>query len=213
MPVEQHLGWRATPLQVETGAARTLYRKPDGEEEEERRELPTQTHRTFKLIWEEFDKLGEAPLSAPASPPSFALPPASQWPRPEQSEGVPDLPSRISLLRAGRLNLGLRLGFPAAKFQHLAGMPESVLKEAARWKSLLKHQITGEIPKGSDAVDKDKLARAIWGIFSTNIAPDVAKGITGKLSGATGPGGVSYQLDLVLSIDFSVGGLVFTVKY
>ena len=53
----------------------------------------------------------------------------------------------------------------------------------------------------------------MWGIFSTHIAPDVARNLTRSLSTARGPAGVQLQLDLVLLTDFSGGGLTFTVRH
>ena len=76
--------------------------------------------------------------------------------------------------------------------------------------------LTGNVPSGWDQTDKGKLAEAIWGIFSTNIAPDLARSITSGLSTPAGPAGTSYELDLVLLTDFSSeigGGLSFTVRF
>jgi hypothetical protein len=73
--------------------------------------------------------------------------------------------------------------------------------------------LTGEIPTGWEAIDKGQLARAIWGIFSTHIAPDLASSISSGLSTSTGPGGLSLELDLVLLTDFSGGGLSFSVQF
>lgn len=71
-------------------------------------------------------------------------------------------------------------------------------------------------PSGWEQVDKAKLAEAIWGIFSENIAPDLAKKLTSGLSASTGHAGVSYELDLALITDFGKdlgGGVQFTVRW
>jgi hypothetical protein len=76
--------------------------------------------------------------------------------------------------------------------------------------------LTGKVPTGWEERDKAELARAIWGIFSTKIFPDLAAKITKGLSTTTGPGGLSYELDLVLISDFSKeigGGASFTVRW
>ena len=68
----------------------------------------------------------------------------------------------------------------------------------------MNQMLTGQVPRGWDAIDKAQLAGAVWGIFSTHIAPDLARKITSGMSGRAGAGGPSYELDLVLFTDFSV---------
>jgi Domain of unknown function (DUF4157) len=137
------------------------------------------------------------------------LPPPT--PAAAPSDPAPSLPSRLSLLSSGRFSLGLRLGFPEA--EDIAGAPPSALKESLARSELINQQLTGNVPRGWDAIDKAQLAQAVWGIFSTNIAPDVARSITRGLTRPAGPAGISYQLDLVLLTDFSGGGLTFTLRH
>jgi hypothetical protein len=95
-------------------------------------------------------------------------------------------------------------------------MPESALAESLRRAEIMNQMLTGNVPSGWEAVEKTQLVQAIWGIFSTNIAPDLARSITSGLSTPAGPAGVYYELDLVLLTDFSSeigGGLSFTVRY
>ena len=73
--------------------------------------------------------------------------------------------------------------------------------------------LSGRIPTGWEAIDKAQLASAVWGIFSTHIAPDVARRITSGLSTPIGPGRTSFELDLVILSDFSGGGISFTVRH
>ena len=120
------------------------------------------------------------------------------------------------MLNRGRFSLGLRLGFPELAGLSVPGMPESALAASLRRAAIMNQVLSGNVPSGWEAVDKGKLAQAIWGIFSTNIAPDLARSITSGLSAPPGPAGVSYELDLVLLTDFSSeigGGLSFTVRF
>lgn len=121
-------------------------------------------------------------------------------------------PSRLPLVTSGRFSLGLRLGFPEAEARELPGAPPSAIAESLQRAEFMNQMITGTVPEGWEAVDKAKLAKAVWGIFSTHIAPDVARKITSGLSTPTASG-TSYQLDLVLLTDFSGGGLSFTVQF
>jgi hypothetical protein len=72
--------------------------------------------------------------------------------------------------------------------------------------------ITGQLPSAYQ-LDKGKLAGAIWGIFSTYIAPDVARKIASGMSSKHTSKGISYELDAVLLTDFSGGGVSLTLKY
>lgn len=164
-------------------------------------------------------------LSVPALPPPSLLPPTSSpvtapSSAPSTSTGEetsePSMPSRLPVVTSGRFSLGLRLGFPELERPSISGMPESPLAESLRRATIMNQMLTGNVPSGWEAVDKTQLARAIWGIFSTNIAPGLANSITSGLSTPAGPAGVSYELDLVLLTDFSSeigGGLSFTVRY
>lgn len=164
-------------------------------------------------------------LSVPALPPPSLLPPTTSpvtAPSSTPSTGTgeetsePSMPSRLPVVTRGRFSLGLRLGFPELERPSIPGMPESPLAESLRRATIMNQMLTGNVPSGWEAVDKTQLARAIWGIFSTNIAPDLANSITSGLSTPAGPAGISYELDLMLLTDFSSeigGGLSFTVRY
>jgi Domain of unknown function (DUF4157) len=127
--------------------------------------------------------------------------------------GAPEPPSRLPVLNRGRFSLGLRLGFPEAEAKEIPGARPSTLAESLRRAEIVNQMLTGTVPTGWEAIDKAQLARAVWGIFSTHIAPDLARSITRGLSVPTGPGGASLELDLVLLTDFSGGGLSFTLRH
>jgi hypothetical protein len=148
------------------------------------------------------------PWQLPLIPPLTPVSPRSG----EESE-TPELPSRLPLLSRGRFSLGLRLGFPEAEVIEIIGAPDSSIAASLRRAEIINQQLTGEVPTGLEAVDTGKLAGAIWGIFSTHIAPDLARSITSSLSTSTGLGGVSCELDLVILTDFSGGGLSFTIIF
>ena len=81
---------------------------------------------------------------------------------------------------------------------------------------LLDQMLMGNPPSGWEQTDKADLAKAIWGIFSENIAPGLAKKLTSGLQTKSKPGKLTYELDLVLITDFSKdvgGGVQFTVRW
>ena len=141
----------------------------------------------------------------------------------EKKVEAPEMPSRVPLpwLSAGKFSLGLRLGFPGLPEEtelqkKLFGGKTDVLKETLQRAKIMDQMLTGKVPTGWEETDKSELARAIWGIFSTKISPDLAAKITKGLTTSTGPGGLSYELDLVLISDFSKeigGGASFTVRW
>jgi hypothetical protein len=188
------------------GAARVDVHAQD----EEGEPAAPRTEPRFTLRWDEAllrpPTLGVGPLLPPPTPPLLSPTPAAA-----PSDPAPSLPSRLSLLSSGRFSLGLRLGFPEA--EDIAGAPPSAVKESLARSELINQQLTGTVPRGWDAIDKAQLAQAVWGIFSTNIAPDVARSITRGLTRPAGPAGISYELDLVLLTDFSGGGLTFTLRH
>ena len=148
------------------------------------------------------------PWQLPMIPPSTPVSPRSG----EESE-TPELPSRLPLLSRGRFSLGILLGFPEAEVIEIPDAPDSSIAASLRRAEIINQQLTGEVPTGLEAVDKSELASVIWSIFSTHIAPDLARSVTSSLSTSTGPRGVSCELDLVILADFSGGGLAFTVIY
>jgi hypothetical protein len=131
----------------------------------------------------------------------------------EKEKDTPKLPSRLPFLSSGRFSFGVTLDFPDLEVPKLEGAPDSGLKEALAKGKVIKQVLTGRVPSTWEALDKGKLVQAMWGIFSTKIAPDLAKGITRKMSTSTGRGGASIDLDLVIFTDFSGGGLSLTVKF
>ncbi len=152
----------------------------------------------------------------PPSSPGLTLPASTPSTGTEEETSAPSLPSRLPVLKSGSFSLGLRLGFPELDPVSIPGMSESALAVALQRATIMNQILTGNVPSGWEAVDKGKLVKSIWGIFSTNIAPDLARSITSGLSTPAGPAGTSFELDLVLLTDFSSeigGGLSFTVRY
>lgn len=193
------------------------------EEEEKRR--PTTVEPAFRLDWGTLRRtrpgFGVGPLLPPLSLSPSLVPPAPPSPSlipPATGTDAgpaasPSLPSRLSVASSGSFSLGLRLGFPEPEARTIPGAPPSALSESLRRAEFMNQQLTGEIPQGWEAIDKGELARAVWGIFSTHLAPDLARSITSGLTTSTGAGGPSYELDLVLFTNFSGGGLSFSVQY
>ena len=193
------------------------------EEPEEQRPRPTTVVPALRLDWGTLRRtspgFGVGPLLPPLSlsplltpPAPLLVPPASASAGGDPS-ATPSLPSRLSVASSGSFSLGLRLGFPEPELRTIPGGPPSALTESLRRAELINQRLTGVVPQGWDAIDKGELARAVWGIFSTHIAPDVARSITSGLTSSTGAGGPSYELDLVLFTNFSGGGLSFSVVY
>jgi hypothetical protein len=221
------------------GAAHGLYAQSVREQEPRRMQT---TEPALSLNWELLAQLGLFPSMLPlAQPGTFQLtPPSLRAPSPAlpslglpsltppsttppgliptrpttpSSAPTPEAPSRLPIMTSGQFSLGLRLGFPEAEVREIPGAPESALKESLRRAEIISQTLSGKIPTGWEAVDKSKLASAVWGIFSTNIAPDLARRISSGLSTPTGPGRTSYELDLLILGDFSGGGISFTVRH
>jgi len=146
----------------------------------------------------------------PGLRPLWLTPPRSTTPA---SAGAPEAPSRLPVISSGQFSLGLRLSFPEVETSNISGASPSALQESLRRAEIISQTLSGRIPTGWEAVDKAQLAGAIWGIFSTKIAPDLASRISSGLSTRSGPGRASYELDLVLLSDFSGGGISFTVRH
>ena len=186
------------------------------EDEEERQ--PTTVERAFTLDWGRFARSNRFSLGVPQltlAPPSVLLPtpvlpggpilPPLTTPSQTGTQAAPAAtaaPSRLSVASSGSFSLGLRLGFPEPEAKAIPGAPASALSQSLRRGQVINELITGQVPRGWDAIDKAQLAGAVWGVFSTHIAPDLAKKITSGLSGTT-RAGASYELDLVLFTDFS----------
>jgi hypothetical protein len=159
-------------------------------------------------------------LTPPGQSPGIPSYPPGQTPLgpiPGQASGSaggasPSAPSRLSLKDIGSLSLGLRLGFPEMEDDDKPGAPPSAVKEAMQKAEILNYMVTGQLPSAYQ-LDKGKLAGAIWGIFSTYIAPDVARKISSGMSSKHTSKGISYELDAVLLTDFSGGGVSLTLKF
>lgn len=186
------------------GAPFGLHRK-DNDEEKKKKLKPPLTKPAFRLSPEELSK----PLEYYKS---FQFPMPSLAPKRGEKD-TPESPSRLLSIGSGRFSLGLRLGFPKPEGEKLAGAPGTGIKESFRKGKLMKHILTGKTPTSLEAVGKGKLAKAIWGIFSTKIDPDLARDITRKLSTSAGPAGVSFELDLAILTEYGPGGLSFIVRY
>jgi hypothetical protein len=154
--------------------------------------------------------LGLPSLTPPSTTPPGLIPPRPTTP---SSATTPKAPSRLPILTIGQFSLGLRLGFPEAEAREIPSAPTPAVQESLRRAEIISQTLSGKIPTGWEAVDKSKLASAVWGIFSTNIAPDLARRISSGLSTPTGPGRTSYELDLLILGDFSGGGISFTVRH
>ncbi len=155
-----------------------------------------------------------SPGPSSMGPGPMLLPPAGASQK--QEESASKMPSRLSIASSGSFSLGLRLGFPSSEAKDIPGMGGSALAESMRRAVIMEQILTGKIPPYWEALDKAQLASALWGIFSTKIAPDMARSITSRLTTPTGRPGASYELDLVLLTNFSSeigGGLSFGVKY
>ncbi|HUX28574.1 MAG TPA: DUF4157 domain-containing protein, partial [Terracidiphilus sp.] len=125
-----------------------------------------------------------SPLQQPTLPgissisPSSPTSPSPLAPTPSKTSGAPagaspSAPSRLSVHDFGPLSIGLRLGFPDMKTDTKPGMPPSAAQQSLQQAEILAYLIDGKVPSAY-TLDKGKLAGAIWGIFSTYIAPDLA---------------------------------------
>ncbi len=160
--------------------------------------------------------LGSVGLIPPTLSPSTPPGPNLTGPTPgagQPAQPAPAAPSRLSVINSGSLSVGLRLGFPNLENTDKPGTPPSGAQQALQQAQIMNQIITGQVPSAWQSLDKGKLAGAVWGIFSTYIAPDAARKITSSLSGKIGKSGPSYELDAVLLTDFSGGGISFTLRH
>jgi hypothetical protein len=172
--------------------------------------------------------LGLNPLKArtdPGLPPKAATAPVPAAPKSGSStSAIPSTPpSRIPVTTIGQFSLGLKLGLPgqtsilpgtppSRRPEPLAipGSAPSRLSEVLYQAEIMQQTLTGKIPTGWDAIDKGQLAKVIWSIFSTHLAPDVAAKLTSKVSG---PPGATRELNLVLNGDFKGAGVSFSAQF
>ena len=157
------------------------------------------------------------PLLPTAQP--FTMPP---MPAAKGAGAAPDLPSRLALKDVGPFSIGLRLSLPGPSSEIEGTPPErrkqspfavpgsgpSAMSVADYQFELLHLSMTGKVPTGFDAIDKGELAKILFSIASTHIAPGFFKSLASKVAGKPGTG---YQLDLSLTGDFKGGGFVFTM--
>jgi len=88
--------------------------------------------------------------------------------------------------------------------------PMTLRRPSTGQAEIMNQTLTGKLPTGWDAIDKAQLAKVIWGIFSTHIAPEVAQKLTSKVSG---PPGATRELNLVLNGDLKGAGISFAAQF
>ena len=76
---------------------------------------------------------------------------------------------------------------------------------------------TGQ-PPSEYSVDPSKLVGALWGIFSTQIAQDVARKIAAGMASKPTGGGLTYELDATILLNLGGAksggvGATLTVKF
>jgi hypothetical protein len=141
---------------------------------------------------------------APPSQPNPLLSPPGGSAGSATSAPAPKAPDRVSLVDLGSLSIGARFGFPDLSKDTTPDGRPSALQESLKKTEVLNYMITGA-PPSEYSVDPGKLVGALWGIFSTQIAPGVARKIAAGLASKPAGGGVSYQLDATLLLKFGSG--------
>jgi hypothetical protein len=125
------------------------------------------------------------------------------------SRGDPaNLPERVQLARQGRWKFGVRLGF--------SEIPERENAHRVFSAAEILDSVTMEQPSGFGRVSTVDLVRAVWSVLSTHIVPDVARALRTSISDNTRTAGTPFELDLVITTDFSeefVGGLQLTIQH
>jgi hypothetical protein len=128
------------------------------------------------------------PSPAPATPtPATATP----------SAAGPKAPDRISFHDFGSFSIGGRIGFPDLTSETKPGAPPSAAQEALKRAEVLNFILRG-VPPSEYQIDAGKMVGAIWGIFSTQIAPDLAKKIAASMASKPKTTGPTYQLDATI---------------
>ncbi len=131
---------------------------------------------------------GAMPSPAPASPSPAAATP---------STGAPKAPDRISFHDFGNFSIGGRIGFPDLTPEAKPGEPPNAAQEALKRAEVLNFMLNGVMPSEYQ-IDAGKMVGAIWGIFSTQIAPDLAKKIAASVASKPKSSGPTYQLDATI---------------
>ncbi|MGB6686560.1 MAG: DUF4157 domain-containing protein [Terracidiphilus sp.] len=141
---------------------------------------------------------------APASPLSPLPAPAGGGAGAATPAAAPKAPDRVSLHDFGSLSIGARFGFPDLSKDTKPGDPPTALQESLMKAQVMNFVLTGQ-PPSAYAVDPGKLVGALWGIFSTQIAPDVARKIAAGLASKPAGSGPSYQLDATILLNIGSG--------
>lgn len=138
-----------------------------------------------------------------------------------EEKETPKLPERLSLFTlSSPWDIGLRFSLPKLEPQASPDSREAAFQAAlsgaemreVRFKSALE-TLVGKVPTGLEAIDKDKLAKAMWHFGAENIFPDLARDLSKRLSGTAKYGGLSLELDFLIFLDKEGSGLSLTVKY
>ena len=129
---------------------------------------------------------GGTPSLAPAAPAPTTAPTAG-----------PKAPDRLSFHDFGNFSIGGRIGFPDLTPEAKPGEPPSAAQEALRRAEVLNFMLHG-VPPSEYQVDPAKMVGAIWGIFSNQIAPDLAKKIAASMASKPKTTGPTYQLDATI---------------
>lgn len=127
---------------------------------------------------------------------------------------TPQAPERVSLWTRNNFSIGLRLSLPTLD---LTQDPKYIIGGAeirqARFKSAVENW-TGNVPTGLDAIDLGQGFKVAWSIFATQLAPDLASGLSSAVSSPP-KGGTEFDLQLdfypILEGGLKGGGLSFRV--
>jgi hypothetical protein len=140
----------------------------------------------------------------PPAPTTPSLAPTAGNAGSTTSVSAPSAPDRVSIHDFGTLSIGARFGFPDLSKDDKPGDAPSALQESLKQGEVLNFIFTGQSPSAY-GVDPGKLVGALWGIFSTQIAPDVAKKIAAGLSSKPTGKGLTYQLDATILFNMGSG--------
>lgn len=155
--------------------------------------------------------------SAPTTTPSPYFSPIPQGGS-STPTAAPGAPQRLSLHDFGRLSIGVRIGFPDLSKDTKPGDPPSALQESLKKGEILNFILTGQ-PPSEYSIDPGKLVGALWGVFSTQIDPGLARKIAASVAGKPTGGGPTYQLDATILLNLGGpkpgggGGATLTVSF
>jgi hypothetical protein len=153
----------------------------------------------------------------PAATPGSNLSPTAQGGGSGTATTPPKAPERISLHDFGPLSVGARIGFPDLSKDTKPGDPPSALQESLKKGQILNFMFTGQ-PPSEYSIDPGKLVGALWGIFSTQIDPGLARKIAAGLASKPTRTGLTYQLDATILFNGGSkpgggGGATLTVTF